>query len=127
MHLVSSKNKVNVWNIENRGFIELEGHTEGINSVDWTPDGTKIVTTSDDQSVRIWDLISEKEITSCILDVDASIAKFSPDGKYLAVGDNLGEVILYEIVGLDISEPLVIQNEKSKCNFCGFIFNGFLI
>lgn len=33
----------------------LEGHTDTIHTVVWSPDGTKLASGSDDMMVRIWD------------------------------------------------------------------------
>ena len=40
----------------------LDGHTEAVYSVAWTPDGKSLVTGGFDQTVRLWDVASKKEI-----------------------------------------------------------------
>jgi len=65
--------------------IELKGHTRGINTITFSPDGTKVVTTSWDDTLRIWDAESGKEMH---LFKGHSIwytaVAVSPDGKRLA-------------------------------------------
>src|SRR5262249_47828087 len=38
-----------------RNQLTLRGHTSWIGSVNWTPDGTRLVTCSRDGTVRVWD------------------------------------------------------------------------
>ena len=59
-------------------FIELNGHTGAVNSAVFSPDGTKIVTCSDDRTVRIWDAKSGKELLKW--NTFGSVAALSPDG-----------------------------------------------
>jgi WD40 repeat protein len=39
----------------------LEGHTEPVESVAWSPDGTRLVSGGRDETVRIWEAVSEKK------------------------------------------------------------------
>ncbi|KAG5727729.1 hypothetical protein E4T56_gene20735 [Termitomyces sp. T112] len=66
---------------------ELNGHTESVKSVAFSPDGKSIVSGSDDQSVRVWDASSGAQLqelnghTSWVTSVT-----FSPDGKSIVSG-----------------------------------------
>jgi WD40 repeat protein len=62
-------------------LIELKGHTNGVNSAAYSPDGKQIVSVSDDRTVRIWDAESGKELRRLAgRRIYASSAIFSPDG-----------------------------------------------
>jgi len=67
--------------------IGLEGHTGSVNSAAFSPDGKKIVTGSSDDTARIWDAETGKELrkleghTSSV-----NSATFSPDGKKIVTG-----------------------------------------
>ena len=41
---------------------ELKGHTERVNSVKFSSDGMRIVSGSDDNSVRVWDVVTGVEL-----------------------------------------------------------------
>lgn len=65
-------------------LLTLKGHSVGINSVKFNPDGTLLVTGAQDETARIWEVSSEKEIL--LLDHDAPVnsVDFSPDGSLVA-------------------------------------------
>ncbi|MDX2035148.1 MAG: WD40 repeat domain-containing protein [Isosphaeraceae bacterium] len=74
---------------------KLEGHTEPVYSVVWTPDGAKIVTGGFDSTVRIWDAASRKELRK--LEGHAKIVlnvAVDPAGKRVVSGalDNTAKV-----------------------------------
>jgi hypothetical protein len=65
----------------------LEGHTDAVTSVAFSPDGKRLATGSNDNTAKIWDLDSAKALMTLEGHTDAvnSVA-FSPDGKRLATG-----------------------------------------
>src|SRR5262249_24080135 len=81
---------------------ELKGHTGYVNSVSFSPDGTRIVTGSGDLTVKLWDartgaeLLELKGHTGFVMS-----ASFSPDGtRIVRVGcgerGKPGEVIVWD-------------------------------
>jgi len=36
----------------------IQGHTAGINDIDWAPDSKVLASASDDKTIRLWDLQS---------------------------------------------------------------------
>nr|VFJ54228.1 MAG: WD40 repeat [Candidatus Kentron sp. FW] len=64
----------------------LRGHTDDIYAVAFSPDGARLVTGSDDHTLRLWDGDGNpiKVLTGHTDDVMA--AAFTPDGKYLLSG-----------------------------------------
>jgi WD40 repeat protein len=62
----------------------LEGHFDDVDNATFSPDGKKVVTTSRDQTVRIWDTESGKELHKLEEHtVPFVYAAFSPDGKQI--------------------------------------------
>ena len=43
-------------------FSPLSGHSRAVNSVAWSPDGTKLASGSNDETVRIWEAATGKQL-----------------------------------------------------------------
>jgi WD40 repeat protein len=64
---------------------QLEGHSSIVNSVAFSPDGKTLASASDDNTIKLWNRETGKEITTLTghsLRVNSVV--FSPDGKTLA-------------------------------------------
>jgi len=75
----------------NRALQEYTGHTGAVTSAAWSPDGTRIATSSTDNTVHLWDASTGEElrvinlpegITGNIYDYGLAV-KWSPDGEHL--------------------------------------------
>jgi hypothetical protein len=74
-------------------FIELEGHTDVVTSAAFSPDG-KIVVTAGDNTVRIWDVATGKELKILGYTNFVQSVVFSPNGKMFvtASGDKTARI-----------------------------------
>ena len=61
----------------------LNGHEKRINFALFTSDNSKILTASDDKTVRLWDASSGKELYRIHADTPIQTAFFSDDEKYI--------------------------------------------
>jgi WD40 repeat protein len=79
---------VNMLHAQEVPFIELKGHTYFVRSACFSPDGTKVLTTSGNNA-RIWDTQSGKElhIIQGYKDSESLSAHFSPDGKQIVISE----------------------------------------
>jgi WD40 repeat protein len=87
----------------------LSGHSSGIASVAFSPDGKTLASGSYEGTVILWDLATGKligQLLSGHTNVVSSVA-FSPDGKTLASGSYDGTVILWNVATRQpIGQPL---------------------
>jgi WD40 repeat protein len=42
---------------------ELRGHTRGVTGCAWSPDGSKLASSSRDKTVRVWDVGDAREVS----------------------------------------------------------------
>ena len=63
----------------------LEGHTQGVQYADWSPDGRLILTASLDSTALVWDAAKGVVLQRLTGHTDIIVAaRFSPDGKLVA-------------------------------------------
>ncbi|HRN78013.1 MAG TPA: hypothetical protein PLU71_02145 [Candidatus Dependentiae bacterium] len=55
-------NNINVLRLQTQQVTPLEGHTNIIESLDITPDNTRLISTSQDNTIRVWDLAASQEL-----------------------------------------------------------------
>jgi WD40 repeat protein len=67
--------------------VPLQGHKYDVNSVAFSPDGTRIVSASHDGTLRLWDAKSAEPVGKLLQAHDwVYCAAFSPDGSRIASG-----------------------------------------
>ncbi len=65
------------------------GHTDNVNSVAFSADGKRIVSGSDDNTVKVWDAVKGQEVLTLKGHTsEVSSVAISPDGKRIVSGSN---------------------------------------
>jgi WD40 repeat protein len=97
---VSRDNTLRLWDAVSGAHLNnLKGHSDGICSVAFSPDGTHIVSGSFDNTLRLWDAVRGAHLntlkghSSWIHSVG-----FSPDGTRIVSGSNDGTFRLWDAV-----------------------------
>jgi hypothetical protein len=65
-------------------LLELKGHTNAVWSVAFSPDGTRIVTGSADQTAKVWDARTGQELKGEPIPQTLATNQISPDGRFIA-------------------------------------------
>ncbi|KAF8752382.1 WD40 repeat-like protein [Rhizoctonia solani] len=112
----------------------LQEHTKTVTSVDFSPDGTRIVSGSDDQSIRVWDVEGRqlvlgplqghsKLINSTRLVIEPpeehrspiSSIRYSPDGAHIVAGLHNGQLYVWHAsTGALVLGPLQAHMEAIR-------------
>jgi len=73
---------INKPQVRDVSVLSFEGHSNVINFMSFSPDATKVITASDDKTLKLWDVNTGKEMGTFIGHCDSVIGcAFSPDGK----------------------------------------------
>ncbi|MBZ0303562.1 MAG: protein kinase [Anaerolineae bacterium] len=77
----------------------LNGHSDWVRTVVYSPNGQYMASGSRDGSVRLWDAISHRQLGLPLEEARTWInsAAFSHDSRYLAVGSNDGSLVLWDL------------------------------
>lgn len=73
-----------VWNVEGQRIRQLLGHRHDLNAVSWSPKRDRIATIGQNQTVRIWDAATGKELEMWLLLPDEEYLLATPSGRILA-------------------------------------------
>jgi WD40 repeat protein len=89
------KHEIKVWNIAKElPVLNIAGHRKDIRNVEFSPDGSLLVSSSDD-AVNVWDVINRTHLAK--LDNASFPASFSNDARILATSGLKGTVILWDV------------------------------
>ncbi len=76
-------------------LVTLDGHGEGINDAQWSPQGDLVLTASTHGSARIWDATTGKEIWRVEQAKSILTARWSPDGATILTASEDGTAMLW--------------------------------
>lgn len=118
---------IKIWDLEKKTrTIEFGCHSQGINSINYSNDGKMILSSSNDRTIRLWDIAAGKQI--CKMDSGNKnylfYAQLSGNDTYIASVGDLGLVSFWDI--RNTSGP-VFKNQESDVDTyilcCDFLQN----
>ncbi|KAH8797306.1 hypothetical protein DL96DRAFT_998032 [Flagelloscypha sp. PMI_526] len=100
INISASANKVQFWYTKLEGDNQastLDGHTRSVASINFSPDGKRVVTGSADTTVRIWSVESGWELQKLQGHTDeVRSVLFYPDGKRIVSGSKDGTIQIWD-------------------------------
>lgn len=88
-------------------LIIRQGHTAGINMVQYSPTGKYVYSASDDKSIKMWDVQTGIDVgTFNAHEAPVNSIHLSDDGKLLVSADRAGSVILWDAITGDIKTKI---------------------
>lgn len=94
--VVSGSPTIQIWNVETGELLRtLEGHTEMVETLAMSPNGTTLVSYGRDRAIRIWNLATGRQQRR--IDGGSKAIAISPDGTLLASGGENNPVQLWRL------------------------------
>ncbi len=94
----STDRTILIWDMEGHIVHRLQGHTDWVNAVHFSPDGNRLLSASSDATWRLWDIRLEREL---MRRQSSKLGLFSaawlPDGHQIVTGQDDGVVRLWDI------------------------------
>lgn len=97
-------NEIVLWDFGGKGPegtrpVVLNGHTDRVDSFAWQPGGEHLVSGGRDWRIALWRPNKAREaIDVQVADSEVSLVRWSPDGRFLAVGEKKGRLTVFELV-----------------------------
>jgi len=89
-------------------------HGDYVHTADWSPDGTQILTGSQDGTVRLWDAASGEELWR-ISEGGPNWASWSPDGQsILLIGEKKSTITMWDYRSINKRYSLNVEGLKDK-------------
>ncbi len=92
----------------------LEGHTNRVSDLDFNADGTRLVSSSRDRSIIIWDITDYSALTEPLIGHTDAVetVHFSPDGSLIASGSRDTSIILWDAETGEQLGPALVNHEN---------------
>lgn len=127
-NLLASAEKlfVRLWNAaDGRQTVVLNGHTDWVTCLSFSPDDRTLASGSDDQTVRFWDVSGQTEEPGLrITDVSVISVAFSPNASTLAFGSRDGSVRLKVLRGGAVQ---ILGHHEGPVTSLAFSPNGAML
>ncbi|MBC7816792.1 MAG: serine/threonine protein kinase [Planctomycetaceae bacterium] len=117
------KHRLEIWELSTGQMsAAMEGHSHAITQVAFSPFGKRVVSSSADETVKVWDVILRKEIGSFFEEASALSVAFSPDGLRIASGSDDHTIKIW--THSTVESQTLVHPIKTRVNNVAFSPNG---
>lgn len=90
---------IHVWNVQTSQLVDrLAGHEGPVSTLDFSSDGSTLVSASWDYTMRLWNFFGRSALSEpMMLQSEALCAVFRPDGKVVAVSTMDGQIAFWDV------------------------------
>ncbi len=92
---------------ENSEIVSMQGHRGPVLFATFSPDGTKVISTSSDNTVRVWDVASGDEMLQLPMESMATRAVYSPNGLFILTANIDDTARIWNVQTGELTEELV--------------------
>lgn len=105
---------IKVWDMETGQVVgQYEGHSDEIRAVNFFPDGTRLISSSYDNTIRLWDTESGRELLTLFgYEGQANSVLFSRDGYYAIAGLKNGDIKIWP--GIAVQELAKKRQQQAR-------------
>jgi len=99
-------------------LVTLIGHSASVSQAAFSPDGTRVITASDDQTARVWDVVTGKPAFDPIRHQGpVTAAAFSPNGTRVVTASKSQARVWDARTGQPVTDPLKHQSTVTAAAF----------